>query len=266
MKSNYQPLIVVGFLVFAGMGLRNWSFPKPNTTEVFSIIGGEPSQSSAEQSLLSLAHSQILVGIAEGAEISSDSGTLTQQSFVEADNADGVPDIDAAGLAYNAATVQDPGQPIGLDRNNSTTTPVATQEYPVITASVSQKLPNLNSDFIMPTKGYDEGILQSDNSVDIQNSCGTPVIAAANGVVVPDNNIIDSAGGWNDGYGTFVLLEHPFGNEVFTRYAHLQEALVGIGDYVKQGQEIGLIGETGNAGTCSLSFEVIGAQNPFANK
>lgn len=125
-------------------------------------------------------------------------------------------------------------------------------------------LPNLDANFIMPANGYDWGILQNDNAVDIANSCGTPVVAAADGVVVPDPSIPDVANGWNGGYGNFVLIEHPFGSNVETRYANLEQISAQIGDYVKQGQEIGLMGESGEATNCHVHFEVIGAHNPFA--
>jgi murein DD-endopeptidase MepM/ murein hydrolase activator NlpD len=125
-------------------------------------------------------------------------------------------------------------------------------------------LPNFNNQFIMPANGYDWGILHHYNAVDIANSCGTPVVAAAEGLVVPDDAIPDTIDGWNDGYGNFVLIEHPFGTDVRTRYAHLKSISVNIGDYVKQGQVIGLMGETGDASGCHVHFEVYGAQNPFA--
>lgn len=127
-------------------------------------------------------------------------------------------------------------------------------------------LPNYSSEFIMPANGYNWGILHHYNAVDIANSCGTPVVASAEGLVVPDDSIPNTLGGWNDGYGNFVLIEHPFGGNVETRYAHLQSISVSIGDYVKQGQVIGLMGETGDATGCHVHFEVIGAQNPFAKK
>ena len=127
-------------------------------------------------------------------------------------------------------------------------------------------LPNFNGEFIMPTNGYDWGILHHYNAVDIANSCGTPVVAAAEGLVVPDDSIPGTVGDWNEGYGNFVLIEHPFGDGVRTRYAHLEKISAQIGGYVKQGQAIGLMGETGDATGCHVHFEVYGAQNPFARQ
>lgn len=125
-------------------------------------------------------------------------------------------------------------------------------------------LPNFSSEFIIPAKGYNWGILHNYNAVDIANSCGTPVVASAEGLVVPDENIPNVLGGWNGGYGNFVLIEHPFGDQVKTRYAHLEKVFVQVGDYVKQGQEVGLMGESGEATGCHVHFEIIGARNPFA--
>ena len=132
-------------------------------------------------------------------------------------------------------------------------------------AQSGNSLPNLTSDFIMPTQGFNWGKLHHYNAVDISNSCGTPVVASAEGLVVPDDNFGDGrGGGWNGGYGNFVLIEHPFGDTVRTRYAHLSKISVDIGEYVKQGQEIGLMGQTGDATGCHLHLEFYGAQNPFA--
>ncbi len=129
--------------------------------------------------------------------------------------------------------------------------------------SADATLPDFDQDFIMPAQGYDWGILHNYNAVDIANSCGTPVVASADGLVIPDANIPDVPGGWNGGYGNFILIQHSFGNNVRTRYAHLEQTMVQVGDYVKQGQEIGLMGESGEATGCHVHFEVIGAQNPF---
>lgn len=120
------------------------------------------------------------------------------------------------------------------------------------------------SDLQIPTHGYDWGVLHNQNAVDIANSCGAQVVAAADGVVVSDPRYRDGASGWNGGYGTFLLIEHA--NGVRTRYAHLESVSVAIGDVVKKGEVIGAVGKTGEATGCHVHFEVIGAENPFAKK
>lgn len=122
------------------------------------------------------------------------------------------------------------------------------------------RLPDLGNYFIQPTQGFNWGRIHNYNAVDIANACGTPVSAAAEGLVV--DSVSD---GWNGGYGHAILIEHP--NETKTRYAHLDQVLAGIGDYIKQGQQIGTMGNTGNVHGptgCHLHFEVEDAQNPFA--
>jgi murein DD-endopeptidase MepM/ murein hydrolase activator NlpD len=122
---------------------------------------------------------------------------------------------------------------------------------------------SFNSSFIVPADGFNWGKVHHYNAVDISNKCGTPIRASAEGLVVPDENFGSGIGNWNGGYGEFVLIEHPFGDGTRTRYAHLSKILVGVGDYVKQGQQIGIMGDTGDATGCHLHFEVYGAENPF---
>lgn len=126
-------------------------------------------------------------------------------------------------------------------------------------------LPDLGDFFIIPAVGWNWGKLHRYNAIDIANDCGTPVYAAAEGLVISDEVLGDGSSGWNNGYGNFLLIEHLNGTR--TRYAHLQEASVRAGDYVRQGDEIGLIGNTGNTHGptgCHLHFEIYGAKNPFA--
>ena len=128
-------------------------------------------------------------------------------------------------------------------------------------------LPDLKGYFQMPVVGWNWGELHEHNAVDIANQCGTPVHAAAEGAVIPDDRLGDGTSGWNEGYGMFVLVEHPNGTR--TRYAHLSKITTTIGAYVQQGDEIGEIGNTGNTDGptgCHLHFEVYGAKNPFAVK
>lgn len=94
------------------------------------------------------------------------------------------------------------------------------------------------------------------NGVDLANTCGLPVSAAAGGTV-----IIARTSGWNGGYGRYIVITHP--NGVQTLYAHLSAILVNTGDAVAQGTQIARIGSTGNSTGCHTHFEVRGAKNPF---
>lgn len=134
-----------------------------------------------------------------------------------------------------------------------------------IVSATPMNLPDIKNYFSLPAVGWNWGTLHNYNAVDIANECGTPVYAAQEGLIVSDPNLGDGSSGWNDGYGIFVFMEHPNGTK--TRYAHLAKSLVKVGDYVAKGQEIGLMGNTGNTHGptgCHLHFEVYGAKNPFA--
>lgn len=128
---------------------------------------------------------------------------------------------------------------------------------PAAAFAASGELPNLDGYFARPAEGFNWGQLHKYNAVDIANVCGTPILAAAEGLVI-DASIDD----WSSGYGNYVLIEHPTG--VRSRYAHLRKTDASIGDYLEQGEVIGEMGESGEATGCHLHFEVEGAKNPLA--
>lgn len=110
--------------------------------------------------------------------------------------------------------------------------------------------------YIAPTTGHNFGRRHSNNGVDISNSCGTPIYAAAAGYVNRS-----AASGWNGGYGGVIEITHPNGTE--TLYAHNARHMVSVGEYVVQGQLIALMGTTGRSTGCHSHFEVHGAVNPL---
>ncbi len=75
------------------------------------------------------------------------------------------------------------------------------------------------------------------DGVDFVAPVGTPIVAAAGGVVV--------ASEYRSDYGNMVDIDH--GNGLKTRYAHASKVFVKIGDIVKSGERIALVGHTGRA-------------------
>ncbi len=113
--------------------------------------------------------------------------------------------------------------------------------------------------FIWPTQGIlTQRYWSGHRAIDIANRTGTPIYAADDGYVV-----LSGRATW--GYGNQVLIDH--GNGYMTRYAHLHTILVHAGQSVKQGQQIGTMGNTGRSTGPHLHFEIIKngvRQNPEA--
>ena len=82
--------------------------------------------------------------------------------------------------------------------------------------------------------------------IDVKADLGTPVFAAASGVV--------AASGVEPSYGNVVKIEHS--NEFVTIYAHHLQNFVHVGDVVETGQVIGQVGRTGRATAYHLHFEI----------
>ena len=89
--------------------------------------------------------------------------------------------------------------------------------------------------------------------IDLAVPLGTPVFAAADGVVVLARPMADS-GGQLVGYGNYVIIQHDAGLK--TLYGHLLTIGVKEGDVVHRGQLIGLVGSTGNSTGPHTHFEV----------
>ena len=83
--------------------------------------------------------------------------------------------------------------------------------------------------------------------IDFAGKSGAEVVAVADGVVTWSSN--------RYGYGLMVEINH--GNGYTTRYAHNSENLVAIGDEVRKGQVVALMGDTGRATGPNLHFEVL---------
>jgi len=93
--------------------------------------------------------------------------------------------------------------------------------------------------------------------VDYAGEEGSSVVAVAGGVV--------TYAGARSGYGELVEINH--GDGYVTRYGHHKEVLVEVGDVVKKGEQIGLMGSTGRSTGPHVHFEVLNngqEENPAA--
>jgi murein DD-endopeptidase MepM/ murein hydrolase activator NlpD len=90
------------------------------------------------------------------------------------------------------------------------------------------------------------GVHKHHDGVDFAAASGTPIRAAAEGVV--------SFAGERGGYGNVVIVDHPGGLQ--TLYAHQSRVGVTEGEHVGRGQVIGAVGSTGHSTGPHLHFEV----------
>jgi murein DD-endopeptidase MepM/ murein hydrolase activator NlpD len=129
-------------------------------------------------------------------------------------------------------------------------------ELPPLTAAADSFLPSSmgqgNYKYGWPangamTSGYGWRWGRMHRGIDIAGPIGTPIVAAAPGVVLTS--------GWNDGgYGYMVEIQHPDGS--MTRYAHNDRIHVRKGEAVQQGQRIADMGSTGRSTGPHLHFEI----------
>ncbi len=105
------------------------------------------------------------------------------------------------------------------------------------------------------------------HGVEFLNSAGTPVVAAADGLVVfAGDDLQKQYGLYRNFYGNFVVLHHEmpgFVESLYTLYAHLSEIDVEEGETVRAGEQIGKVGSTGAATGSHLHFEVRFGENEY---
>jgi murein DD-endopeptidase MepM/ murein hydrolase activator NlpD len=92
-------------------------------------------------------------------------------------------------------------------------------------------------------KGYGNRMHEG---TDMAGAYGTPILATGDGVI--------THAGWDSGYGRLVKIRHDFGIE--TRYAHLSQIRVEVGQRVSRGDRIGDMGNSGRSTGTHLHYEV----------
>ncbi|NIY67219.1 peptidase M23 [Streptomyces malaysiensis] len=131
---------------------------------------------------------------------------------------------------------------------------------PAVAKAAAPKAPAKASDWQTPVDKYVIGAafglagnLWSHNhsGQDFVVPSGTPVHAAHDGVVVKAGPY---GGGDGPAYGNAIVIKHD--NATYSQYAHLSRIDVRIGQTVREGQQIGLSGSTGNSTGPHLHFEI----------
>ena len=79
-------------------------------------------------------------------------------------------------------------------------------------------------------------------------AANTPILAAKGGVVKVSKDMTTS-------YSKWIEIQHDDGTR--SRYAHMNQRMVQVGERVKAGQQIGKMGSTGNSTGNHLHFEVL---------
>lgn len=127
--------------------------------------------------------------------------------------------------------------------------------------SASQSPATGSGDFIKPTSGYFTSGFgyrihpithkrKLHAGIDFGNPApNVPVYAAADGTVI--------RAAYSSSYGNVVYISHSINGKIYTTvYAHQERLLVSSGQTVKQGQQIGIMGNTGNSTGKHLHFEI----------
>ena len=214
------------------------------------------------------SQSRIDVGAAEEAEEFVMAATLSEEIVEDSKVAlDRVSDEDSSEVAV-APMGSNNYAPIGAPRMVSPELPSlsAPQAYlpKVAPGTFSPGSQDFNGTYIWPAQGelssgYGWRWGRMHQGIDIAGPVGTPIVAAAPGVVTYSR--------WNSGgYGNLVEITHPDGS--ITLYAHNSRLLVNEGEEVEQGQQIAEMGSTGFSTGPHLHFELhsagVGAIDPIA--
>lgn len=149
------------------------------------------------------------------------------------------------------------------DQGSITQAEAAPVITPVSTVAVSKNSAPMKSavasEFIWPTRGPiisgfgPKGGGKSNDGINIGAPAGTPIHAAADGMVV-------YAGNQLQGYGNMAVISHDGGKS--TVYAHASALNVKKGDLVHQGQTIGFVGQTGGVSEPQLHFAMRTGSEP----
>jgi murein DD-endopeptidase MepM/ murein hydrolase activator NlpD len=137
---------------------------------------------------------------------------------------------------------------------------ISRDNIPQVPAWLSQGFTSRDIPTFLPVEGYitqgylwmEKLKLRNHPAIDIAAAEGAPVLASADGMVAFSD--------WTYRLGNMVILYHRSG--YFTVYGHLQLRTCNVRDWVKQGEPIGLLGNSGVSSAPHLHFEIWKGNQP----
>lgn len=181
------------------------------------------------------------------------SSNIENMSIVEKYEMD-LKDIVSSEEAISKLYVEPAKKPVTVARTTSGASKYAATGSVNTAGTTSTAKANLEISLIRPVSGTITSRFGAGSKIrrsahtglDIANSVGTPIVAAASGTV--------TFSGYKGSYGNMIVISH--GNGVQTYYGHCSKLYVSAGAQVSQGQAIGAVGSTGNSTGPHLHLEV----------
>ena len=150
-----------------------------------------------------------------------------------------------------------PGQTLKLPPQDVSASVLASfnKKRQVAGSTTSGTISPFKGTFGRPTRGWNMsqrfGHTDFENyhtGIDLTSRSGTAILASASG------KVIKASRGWGGGYGNHIIISH--GNGFTTLYGHMTSFSVSVGQWVNQGQQIGVMGSTGWSTGTHLHFEI----------
>lgn len=123
---------------------------------------------------------------------------------------------------------------------------IQTTADPVNLPTIWAHMGKINNEFGFRRNPFGGRTYEFHAGMDIDGDRGDLVVAPANGTVIK--------AGWQGGYGNMVEVDH--GNGLTTRYGHLSRIEVEVGEPVRRGQLMALVGSTGRSTGPHLHYEL----------
>lgn len=139
-------------------------------------------------------------------------------------------------------------QELAGNSSNTSITPISAGDGSFIVPMKGNVILTSGSRFTNPGRA-------NHNGIDITSTTDKNIYASANGQVIDrEGGCVEGDRSCGGGYGNLVYIKHANGYE--TRYAHLTRNNVRVGQMVRQGEVIGIEGNTGRSDGAHLHFEI----------